>query len=582
MTRARSQKLKLMVVDDEPDNLDLLYRTFRREFQVFRAESGAKALQTLDEIGEVAVIISDQRMPGMSGTEFLSRTVDRFPDTMRIVLTGYTDVADLVEAINAGQVFKYITKPWEPETLKTVVAQAAETYEAISRRTRELSRALQRESLFNEIVSAIRESLDYQGMLQTIVATIGNNLGADLGLLYAHDENQGLVSPPFCFPANATDPPFPLPNPQVLQTLTPTDAAPTLAAEGAASPTLTQGLEQLLAYLCQHPKQRSCELRETAEGHIIGLPLTYKKQLLAVLVLYCSGENPLWGEDDMQLLENVAEQSAIAVSQAKLYQWTQEQSEKLQAELDVARQIQANLLRQDLPTLEGIRIQACCQPARAVGGDFFEVYAHPQGDVWLAVGDVSGKGVPAALYMASTLSLLRRELTQEVSPEPETVIRNLNRSLLQDLVNNNCFITAVLLRYRPQDGSLAYANAGHIYPIVWNPSQVAHQTQTDPQYLTTRGIPLGILEEWRGQAGVGSLAQGEVLLLASDGITEASVGPVADQKPGTAALMLQQAGLWQLLTQYSHSPVLEELLGFIQSHSQTQDDDQTLVSLEIV
>lgn len=73
-----------------------------------------------------------------------------------------------------------------------------------------------------------------------------------------------------------------------------------------------------------------------------------------------------------------------------------------------------------------------------------------------------------------------------------------------------------------------------------------------------------------------------MLLLASDGITEASVSPAADRKPGTAAMMLQQAGLWQLLTQYTHGPVLEELLGLIQSHSQTQDDDQTLVSLEIV
>src|SRR5512146_1071352 len=102
-------KLKLMVVDDEPDNLALLYRTFRRDFNVVRAESAIAALKILDEQGEMAVIISDQRMPEMLGTDFLSKTVERFPDTIRIVLTGYTDVEDLVEAINAGKVFKYIT-----------------------------------------------------------------------------------------------------------------------------------------------------------------------------------------------------------------------------------------------------------------------------------------------------------------------------------------------------------------------------------------------------------------------------------------------------------------------------------------
>ena len=144
MTESEADQLKLMVVDDEADNLDLLYRTFRRDFDVFKADSGFKALQILDEQGEMAVIISDQRMPRMNGTEFLSRTVERFPDTIRILLTGYTDVEDLVGAINSGQVFKYITKPWSPRDLKNTVLQASETYRVVKQRTNELHRALRR------------------------------------------------------------------------------------------------------------------------------------------------------------------------------------------------------------------------------------------------------------------------------------------------------------------------------------------------------------------------------------------------------------------------------------------------------
>src|SRR4028118_1253663 len=166
MSRGDGSKLKLMVVDDEPDNLDLLYRTFRRDFQVYKADSALSALEVLDQQGEMAVIISDQRMPEMNGTEFLGKTVERFPDTIRILLTGYTDVEDLVEAINSGQVFKYITKPWQPEELKAVVQQASETYKVIKQRTNELQRALRRELLFNDVMSAIRESLDYRSMLQ--------------------------------------------------------------------------------------------------------------------------------------------------------------------------------------------------------------------------------------------------------------------------------------------------------------------------------------------------------------------------------------------------------------------------------
>jgi len=109
MSLERPKKPKMLVVDDEPDNLDLLYRTFRRDFEVLRADSGVNALSLLSTSGEVAVIISDQRMPEMKGTEFLSKTVPQFPDTVRIILTGFTDVEDLVEAINSGQVYKYIS-----------------------------------------------------------------------------------------------------------------------------------------------------------------------------------------------------------------------------------------------------------------------------------------------------------------------------------------------------------------------------------------------------------------------------------------------------------------------------------------
>ena len=158
MSLDRPKKTKMLVVDDEPDNLDLLYRTFRRDFNVLRAESGVAALEVLANEGEVAVIISDQRMPEMKGTEFLSKTVPQFPDTMRIILTGFTDVEDLVEAINSGQVYKYITKPWDPNELKQVVQRAAETYELLKQRTDELHQAQAQIALLNAITEAGQQS----------------------------------------------------------------------------------------------------------------------------------------------------------------------------------------------------------------------------------------------------------------------------------------------------------------------------------------------------------------------------------------------------------------------------------------
>ncbi len=178
-TRPRpTHKARMLVVDDEPDNLDLLYRTFRREFNVLRADSGQAALQILKEQGEVAVIISDQRMPEMKGTEFLSKTVPEFPDTVRIILTGFTDVEDLVDAINAGQVYRYITKPWDPEALKRVVQRAAETYEILKQRGEALEQAAAQQQLITRLAQEAAQATSLDDILPTLAQIIQESLGA--------------------------------------------------------------------------------------------------------------------------------------------------------------------------------------------------------------------------------------------------------------------------------------------------------------------------------------------------------------------------------------------------------------------
>ncbi len=123
-------KLKLMVVDDERDNLDLLYRTFRRDYQVHRAESPLGAIALLDAEGEMAVIISDQSMPEMTGLELLSKARDRFPHTIGILLTGYSeDALEASEDMNKANVFKCISKPFDTQDLKAIVQKAAEIYQ---------------------------------------------------------------------------------------------------------------------------------------------------------------------------------------------------------------------------------------------------------------------------------------------------------------------------------------------------------------------------------------------------------------------------------------------------------------------
>ena len=551
------KKLKLLVVDDEPDNLDLLYRTFRRDFKVYKADSAFTAMDVLEAEGEMALIISDQRMPEMNGTEFLGKTFEIFPNTVRILLTGYTDVEDLVEAINSGKVFKYITKPWNPEELKVVVKQASETYKMVKQRTDALTLALQRESIVNEVMSAIRESLDYSSMLSTIVQAVGRTFRATEGILWPVSGDR-LISKPVSYQSpESTENNFPI----------------------------NKELEELLLQVVQSSETYFEEGSNKNSCRLI-VPLIYQKDLLAVLVLNQENRNNFWSSEDIEFIKSVLQQAALALSQAKLYERTRELAEQMSNELEVARQIQSNLLRQSWPNFDKFRIQACCYPAREVGGDFFEVYTHPQGEIWLALGDVSGKGVPAALFMASAISVMRRELSQENPAEPYEVMQNLNSSLSDDLISNNCFITMVLARYTPETGSLAYANAGHIYPLVWSKTALPATGNTGseqvPNFLKDRGIPLGILPIWRGKAGTVDLDSGDVFLLTSDGITEATVVQEATDSGVATRVMLQQEGLWKLLKQHKSQLDLNSLLAYIRADNQVQEDDQTILSLEVL
>jgi response regulator RpfG family c-di-GMP phosphodiesterase len=120
---------KILFVDDETANLRLLERLFRDSYEVHTAVSGEAALKLL-ETHDVALIISDQRMPSMTGSEFLKLAAQMRPNTVRIMLTGYTDANDLVDAINSGVVYKYVTKPWVNEELQQTVRRALQHYES--------------------------------------------------------------------------------------------------------------------------------------------------------------------------------------------------------------------------------------------------------------------------------------------------------------------------------------------------------------------------------------------------------------------------------------------------------------------
>ena len=126
-------KHPILVVDDEAEILYSLRGLLRRDFEVHTAESAAEAMELLRRQA-VHVIMTDQRMPEMTGVELLTEVQGEWPDAIRMVFTGYSDIKAVIEAINEGHIFRYITKPWDPDELKSLLRQACEEYERVVER----------------------------------------------------------------------------------------------------------------------------------------------------------------------------------------------------------------------------------------------------------------------------------------------------------------------------------------------------------------------------------------------------------------------------------------------------------------
>jgi signal transduction histidine kinase len=170
-------KNKIICVDDEIDNLDALERLLRKQYIFLRASSGKDALSLLDQHPDIATIISDQRMPEMTGVELLEKSIQTHPQTTRILLTGYTDIESVIEAVNKGNIFRYVTKPWDPHDLSNTTRQAVEKYnliQEITTKNTELAKALEDLKTLDEAKSKFMILINHE--LKTPLTVILNYL----------------------------------------------------------------------------------------------------------------------------------------------------------------------------------------------------------------------------------------------------------------------------------------------------------------------------------------------------------------------------------------------------------------------
>ena len=255
-------------------------------------------------------------------------------------------------------------------------------------------------------------------------------------------------------------------------------------------------------------------LRELkAAGVKLAVPLVSQGELIGVLNLGPRLSEQEYSSDDRRLLDNLAAQAAPALRVGQLVREQEAEAatrQRFEQELEVARLIQQHFLPKELPDLPGWQIAAYYRPAREVGGDFYDVIPLPDGRVGFVVGDVTDKGVPAALVMSATRSVLRASAQRLI--EPGVVLERVNEQLCPDMPEK-MFVTCLYGVLDPASGHLRFANAGHDLPYVKTADGVVE--------LRARGMPLGLMPGMPYEEKEMTLAPGDSVLLHSDGVVEA-------------------------------------------------------------
>ncbi len=253
------------------------------------------------------------------------------------------------------------------------------------------------------------------------------------------------------------------------------------------------------------------ELR--AAGVRLAVPLVSQGELVGLLNLGPRLSDQDYSTDDRKLLNSLAAQAAPALQVAQLVRRQEAEArsrERIEQELRVATLIQQNFLPKQLPDLPGWHVSAYYRPAREVGGDFYDFVELPEGQIGLVIGDVTDKGVPAAMVMAATRSVLRASAQRVVSPGE--VLGRVNELMCPDMPAK-MFVTCLYGVLEPSTGRFRFANAGHNLPYV--------RTAEGTIELRATGMPLGLLPGIVYEETEAILEPGQVMLLHSDGVAEA-------------------------------------------------------------
>ena len=282
------------------------------------------------------------------------------------------------------------------------------------------------------------------------------------------------------------------------------------------------------------------------------------------------GQSKRLRESEEDIVNDLRErnlQLTQALEELKAAQQQLVEKERMEFELNLARQIQENFLPKQFPVLPGWHIAGRWQPARLVGGDFYDFVNLPDGSLGMVIGDVSGKGVPAALVMAITQHVLRAVAVQLHQPDKVLYVAN---NLLSERMPPKMFVTCLYMTLDPRNGHIRFANAGHNLPT--------HYRNGLSSDLHAKGMPLGLLPDMGYDLQEADLKPGDSLLLYSDGVVEVH---------NSQGEMFGFSGMHNLLSRIARNldseamitTILEQLTDFA-GPDWGQEDDVTLLAVQ--
>lgn len=296
------------------------------------------------------------------------------------------------------------------------------------------------------------------------------------------------------------------------------------------------------------------------------LPLMTKHNLLGIISLGEKRSEAPYSGTDLRLLRSVASQTALALSNAELTSAIAVEigrREKLNREIEIAREVQERLFPQRLPGIAGLDYFGRCRTALGVGGDYYDFLALPDGKLGVALGDVSGKGIAAALLMANLQANLRSQ-SAIARDHPRRLLRSVNRLFFENTVDS-AYASLLFAEYDDAARRLRYANCGHLSGLVLRADGTC-------QRLDSTGTLLGLFEEWDCSIGECDLFPGDLLALYTDGITEAYND--AGEEFGEQSLIDRLRQHRDLPCETALATITDEVRRF---NSHEQHDDITLI-----